>query len=1101
VIKSKNKTGFKHKLLATSVLAAMMGGVPFVAAHAQDVETVSQAADDDEAVQDTVVVTGSRITNANIQSSSPVTTVDSGLFDLRGTVDTIDLVNTLPQAVTSGAVQNGSFANGANGTSTLDLRGLGPTRTLVLANGKRLPPGSPLPGGFPSDINLIPAPLVERVEIVTGGASAVYGSDAIGGVANFILRKDFEGVEIDGQFGFNQFNNGNDDAQQALLDLGEITVAGADIQNQTYDISAVIGSNLGGGRGNVTAYFRFLTNTGIDQGERDFSRCAAGEFGQEIPFCLGSNQGPFPTSFVLNPVPALDAAGDPITQLLFDAAGNALLNEDGTQAFRSVTVGLTDAAGNPLTAPSAFLFGEDEIPTFDAAGNPILAEVGGGSFSLNADNTLSSGLNNAFNFNPQNPIRRETTRFNAGFTGYYEVTDNVEAYADFGFTTSNSPQVIAPSAAFGSSINQVNCDNPLLTPDQLATICGVQDPVSGQFARDTDGDGIVQSEVRRRFVEGGGRTDDRTLTNFRFAGGVRGNVLEHVEWDVFGQVAQTQLTRLQTNQVTFANLEPALDIVADPATGDPICRAALPGGDDPDCIPFVSAFVVGAPVDPGLATFLDTPTLTIGTTEQFIFGGTVQADLGNFGISSPFAEDGPNVLFGAEYREDRLFAQADGTNQSGGLIGAGAQVLPTNAETEIAEVFGEISVPLVQGLPFAEEIGFTGAYRRSNYDSFDSITNLAGGDFSTNTFSAGLTWAPVDDIRFRGQFQRAIRAPNIFELFNPVNTNLSPLSDPCAGFAGTDDAPTATAAACANSGVTAAQFGAIPPDSGQLNVVTGGNPNLSPEEADTFTIGFVLQPRQVPNLTVSVDYYDIDLTDAVGTIPASFTLTNCLETGNPTFCDLINRGTDGSLTQVPRENAAITASSINTGGFTAVGVDFQVQYSHEIGRWGDVGFNYNATWQLESDNTPVTDDITFDCVGFFDDSCGNPTFDYRHNASFFYNTPWDVQVTALWRFLSEVDRIDSIDTGTGAITTFSDAGNGNLTSAVLESQSYLDLAVFWDATDNIQLRFGVNNVLDNDPPLVPSFGPSPTANVEGNTVAGVFESAGRFLFVDAKFNF
>ncbi|MEO1405402.1 MAG: TonB-dependent receptor, partial [Pseudomonadota bacterium] len=1082
----------RERLLATSLLAATLGVAP---ALAQEPERVSESEVEDEAaVQERIIVTGSRITNANIASSSPVTTVGSELFDLRGTTDTVDLVNTLPQAIVGANSQTSNFANGANGTSNLDLRGLGATRTLVLANGKRLPPGSPLPGGFASDLNLIPAPLVERVEIVTGGASAVYGSDAIAGVANFILRRDFEGVEIDGQFGFNQFNNSNDALQQALIDFGEDPVSGSDIDNQTYDISAIVGSNLDNGRGNVTAYFRYLRNQGIDQADRDFSRCALVGSADGNDFCGGSNQGPFPTSFVLNPVAQLDAMGNPVMQQLFDANGAAILDDDGMPTFRTVNVALTNAAGVALFDPIAFE-DEDGNQLFDAMGNPIFAEVGGGSFSLNADNTLSSGLNNAFNFNPQNPIQRQTERFNAGFSGFYEITENVEAYADFGFTQSSSPQVIAPSAAFGSSINVVNCDNPLLTPENLATLCGVQD-ANGQFARDTDGDGLVQSEIRRRFVEGGGRTDDRTLTNFRFVGGLRGNVLEHVEWDIFGQVASTTLDRLQTNQVTFTNLGQALDIVDD-GNGNPVCRVVA-DGTNPGCIPFVSAFVVGGDVDPGLAAFVDTPTLTTGRTEQIVFGGTVQTDLGKWGIVSPFAEDGPNFLFGAEYREDRIFSQADGTNQSGGLVGAGAAVLPADGETELYEIFFETRVPLVQNKPFAEEIGFTGAYRRSEYQSFDVLNDIEGGDLGVNTFSLGLTWQPVSDVRFRGQFQRAIRAPNVFELFNPVNTNLTSLSDPCSGFAGSATPPTAPLSQCANTGVTAAQFGAIPPDSGQLNVVTGGNIDLTPEEADTFTIGAVIQPSVLPDLVISVDYYNIDLEDAISTIPAAFTLTQCLETGAAQFCDLINRGPDGSLTFVPRNQAAITATNINTGGFATSGIDFQIQYGYDFGRFGGVSLNYNSTFQIENEQTPVTDGSTFDCVGFFDDSCGNPIFDYRHNFQVLYDAPYNLRASLLWRYFSSVDRISSIDPDTGEVTSFSEDGMEGFSSATLGSEHYIDAALFWDATENVELRFGVNNLFDNDPPLLPTFGPSPTANVEANTVAGLYPAGGRFIFVGAR---
>ena len=1050
------KKNIRRRLVQSTILAGLAGLTTAPVALAQD---GADAAADEEARQEIITVTGSRIANANIASSSPVTTVDSSTFDLRGTVDTIDLLNTLPQTSVGVNSQNSSFANGANGTSTLDLRGLSAIRTLVLSNGKRLPPGSPLTGGYASDVNLIPAPLVERVEIVTGGASAVYGSDAVAGVANFILRSDFEGIEADFQYGFNQFNNSNSSVQAALRDIGEDPVSGNNTANDTYDFSVVMGSNLDDGRGNATVYFRYLENEGIDQGARDFARC--GLIDGPTPSCLGSNQGPFPTSFVISPaIPSGGAPGDAVP----------LYNADGTIQ--------TDASGAPITS---------------------------GGFSLNSDSTLSSGLNNPFNFNPLNPIRRATERFNAGFLGYYEITPDIEAYSEFGYSKSTSPQVIAPSAAFGSSINRVNCDNPLLTAEQIATICGVIDAETEFYTRDiaTDagdiaGDGYVQAEIRRRFVESGGRTDTRTLSNFRFVGGLRGTVMDHIEWDVFGQVSETTLDRLQTNQVTATNLARSLDIVSD-EDGNPVCRSVV-DGTDPNCIPFVSAYVVGGDVDPGLVPYIDTPTLTQGSIEQFVYGATAQTDLGNYGVSMPWAEDGPSVLVGVEYRRDGITAQADGTNQGGGLVGSGGRVLPTDGETDLVEYFAEVQVPVIQGMPYAKELGVSGAIRSSDYSSIDILNGVEGGDFSAETYAIGATWSPVDDIRFRAQFQRAIRAPNVFELFNPVNTNLSSLTDPCSGFAGTTEAPTATQAQCANTGVTAAQYGAIPPDSGQLNVITGGNPNLKPEEADTITLGFVYQPSQIPNLLVSFDYYDIDLIDAVGSISASFTLTNCLETGDPTFCNLINRGTDGSLTQVPREQAAITASSINTGGQNVSGFDVSAAYSYDLDRWGDLRFNYNANYQLENETIEVEGATPYDCVSYYDDSCANPTFEYAHNLSVAYNSPWNVRASVLWRYLSSVERVDSIDTDTGQIITFEHAGT-TVASAKLDPQHYFDLAAFWEVNETVELRAGVNNVFDTDPPIVPQFGPSPTSNTEGNTIAGLYESAGRFLFVGAKLNF
>jgi outer membrane receptor protein involved in Fe transport len=747
---------------------------------------------------------------------------------------------------------------------------------------------------------------------------------------------------------------------------------------------------------------------------------------------------------------------------------------------------------SPTGEAGAFnpLLGADGNPLLDSDGEPITS----GGFSLNEDRSLTPGFNNAFNFNPFNPIRRRVERFNAGFSGHYDITDNVTSYIDFGFTKSNSPQIIAPSAAFGSSINQVNCDNPLLTDEQLALICGVQDS-DGNFSRDEDGDGFAQAEVRRRFVEGGGRTDDRTLTNFRVVGGFRGTLNDFIDWDIFGQYAETSLNRLQTNQVNAANLANALDIVED-EDGNAVCRSVVDGS-DPNCVAFRTAFDPSATNEPGLASYVDTPTLTQGSTQQTVVGGTAQGDLGELGLVSPFAEDGINLLVGFEYRRDQLIAQADATNQDGLLVGSGGAVLPTNGETEVYEAFFETAIPLVQGMTGIEELGLTAAYRYSDYQSKDILNDVEGGDFGVNTYAVGLTWTPVSDLRLRGQYQRAVRAPNVFELFNPRNTNLTSLTDPCAGFAGSDEPPTATAAECANTGVTAAQFGAIPPDSGQLNVITGGNTDLEPEVSDTYTVGAIYQPSQIGGLTLSIDYFDITVEEAISTVPAAFTLTSCLNTGNPTFCGLINRGTDGSLTQVPRDQAAITATNVNIASFATNGIDFAATYSYPLGEFGDLSFDYASTYLLSFDQTQTPGSGAFDCVGFYDDSCGDPTFDYRHNTVITWQSPYDVNLNLIWRAFSGVDRIDEIDTETGRVTAVSD----DVIAAELDAVHYFDIAATWQVNDTLTLRTGVNNVLDNDPPVVPTFGPSPTANVEANTVAGVYTAEGRFIFFGANLRF
>jgi outer membrane receptor protein involved in Fe transport len=1015
---------FTNSKLAKSVKLAMAFGMAGTLSVVAPASAQEQAQADDESVEK-IQVTGSRIQNVNVESSSPVVTVDAELFDIRGTTDTVDLINTLPSFF---AAQTTAFANGATGTSTANLRGLGAQRTLILVDGKRLPPGGPL-AGFAQDLNLVAPQLVERVDVVTGGASAVYGSDAISGVVNFITRKDFEGVEVDVQYGFNQSDNDSGIFQDALARVGDTDIpSGSVTDNDTIQLNLLIGSGTDDGRGNVTAYFNYANNNGIQQADRDFSRCATTIAGAGVDGlnCFGSNAGPFPSTFT----------------------------------------------------------------------------SGANTFSLGLDDTLTPGANNAFNFNPFNPIRRAVERFNVGFSGYYDVADNVTAYADFGFTSSQSPQIIAPSAAFGTTISQLNCDNPVLLDELRDTICGNTD-VNGPFPLDTDGDGFVNASISRRFVEGGPRTDDRTRTTFRSVLGVRGVIDDTFDWDIFGQYSETRLQRVQINQVTLNNLQLALDIITDPATGQPACRSAVDGS-SPNCVPFTSAFQNGIPSDPALADFVDTPTITVGTGTQTIVGGTIGGELGEYGFKSPFAEEAISIITGFEWRRDELFEQADGIAAGGLLVGAGGATVPANGETRVIEFFVEGQIPLISDKPGIDQLNLTTAYRYSDYESTNNLLGELGGVFDTDTYAIGLAWVPYEDLRIRTQFQVASRAPNINELFMPQNSGLVGLNDPCSG-----PTPTATQAQCANSGLPANLFGGVPLDSGQLNTLTGGNPDLEPEESETFTLGVVYQPNYIENLSISVDYFDITLDNAISNVPAATTLNQCLNTGAQAFCDLITRGPNGSLTFVPRDQAFIEAQSVNIAEFATTGFDVQVLYSFDVGDWGDLSFNYNSTFldSIEQVTLPLTP--SFDCTGFFGQGCGNPNPEYRHNFVTTWNAPYDITASLVWRYFGANQQVGTINNGfpvdgvpqNGNISSAFDDGNESIADTI-SARSYLDLTIFHQLTDTIRLRAGVNNLLDEDPPIITSFGgPNVGVNIEANTAAGVFDAGGRFIFFGASFSF
>ena len=996
-----------------------MSATPFVAAQAQDAERVSQSDEDDAAVQETVIVTGSRIQRANITSASPVAQVSSEQFQIQGATRVEDLINDLPQVF---AAQNASVVNGASGTSTLNLRGLGAQRTLVLLDGKRLPFGSPT--SSPANVDLIPTQLLERVDIVTGGASAVYGADAVGGVANFVLRRDFEGFGADLQLGAFQDSNDNDFLQNVTAAAGVPSSSGGGFDGRDINLALYAGANSSDGRGNVTAYLSYQNANNVSQADRDISACA-----------IGASTGP--DSFE-----GIGCIGSSSFRRTF-SGGDFFQEEDGT---------LVDFVGGP-------------------------------------DQT--------FNFGPANDFRRANERFNFTTLARYEVTDFAEAYVDFSYVNNQTDATIAPSATFFRAFT-VNCANPFLDTglgpngDGLGTfssLLGCETP---------DAAGVLPESVPfiggRRNVEGGNRNSDITLETFRTVGGFRGDINDNFSYDIFGQFARTSTTEISTNDLSFVNVQDAFNVVLD-ANGNPVCESG-----NANCVPLDiftrgpngESFVTDEALD-----FIQQDGFINGTVQQIVFGGTITGDLTEYGFKSPFAEDGIATVVGWEWRRDELESSPDAISQipgGMGFTGVGGGTLPVSGEVQVYDLFGEIQAPLVQNQPYIQELTFTGAYRFSDYTTDgNDIEN----DFTSNTFALGLSWKPVDDVRLRGQFQRAIRAPNVIDLFTGQNTGLfaptagaNGLFDPCAGDfdpATPTPAPTASAAACANTGVTAAQFGTIPDNpAGQLNSITGGNPLLDVEESDTFTIGAVIQPRWVPGLTVSLDYFDISIDDAIGTVPPETAIDQCLLTGEATFCDLITRDSAGSLFLLNGNGEGVLAANVNIGSLETNGIDLQVNYNFDIPSYGglalgSVALDYASTYIFNVDSTPVPGlDVVNECVGEFGGQCGVPNPEYRHRFLATWQTPWDLNVTTTWRFSSDVE-------------LFGGNGEGPLQGG-LGAESFFDLAATYSLTENVTFRTGVNNVFDNDPPLT-------TSGANGNTFPGTFDSLGRFFFMGVNLQF
>ena len=974
-------------------------------AQTADVTTDEAAEEDNQ-----IVVTGSRLNvNPNLQSVSPVLAVDSEEISVRGVVDIEDLTNSLPQI---SAAQTADQSNGASGTSQLDLRGLGAQRTLTLIDGRRLPYGDS--ASIAVNIDLVPTNLVERVEVLTGGSSAVYGSDAVAGVVNFVLKDDFEGVAMDVQYGFAQSSNGREIFDQVLA-AAQQPIPGSVTDGEEISASVTFGANLADGRGNVTGFFAYQNRNEISQADRSGSGCA-----------LGASTG------------------------AFSANGFGCIGSSNFRRFNNV------------------------------------ADFGNTDFFQQEDGTLTpfqGGPPETFNFGPFNFFQRPSEKFQFYTKATYEVAEGHELFGDVSYTDVVSDAQIAPSASFGFFQRSVNCGNPLIQ-DPIVQGGGsiateVLQCTPEQIANDEIISGITATH---RNVEGGNRNSRLENRAFRIVGGARGTFAEFFDYEVFAQYSATRDEDTSTNDFIIANLDQALLVTTD-ANGNPVCIDPSGG-----CVPY-NIFQRG-PGGESLVTqdaldFIQGIGITTGETDQLVMGATVQTDLSEFGIASPWAEDaGVGFLVGVEYREDTLDATPDQISQQpdGGFTGVGGPTLPVSGAVEVTEFFTELQVPLVTDKPFFDELVFSTQYRYSDYTvNGNGVEN----SFSTDTYGFQLTWAPTPDISFRGQFQRAVRAPNVVELFTGQSTGLPDLAqagtdingngifDPCSGAV-----PVASAAACANTGVTAAQFGQVPDViSGQTQGLFGGNPQLSPESSDTITLGAVFQPSFLPGFNASVDYFDIEIDDAiVAGLGAQTILDNCLATGEATFCDLINRDAAGSLNP-SGPGIGFTLTNVNAASIATDGLDFQVNYGFDIGGFGGIDINYASTYLFSSDFTPFPGAATIECEGEFAGQCGQPTAQYRHRVLFGWETPLEgLSANITWRHFGGVDN---------------DSATPSAVELSLESVNYFDLAVRYEVFDGIVARAGVNNLFEDNFPVSISAGPANNGN--GNTYPGVYDT-GRFFF-------
>ncbi|MEZ5710059.1 MAG: TonB-dependent receptor [Blastomonas sp.] len=1010
--------------------APLMLGIALSAApaYAQD------QADEDENGDAVIVVTGSLISNPALERSSPVTATSEDEIELKLSSNAEELIREVPGLV-SGIGSNAN--NGNNGTATVDLRALGSNRNVVVLDGVRVVPND-LAGQF--DLNNVPLALIERVDVLTGGASTTYGADAIAGVVNFITKQDFAGFEAE--------------ISDQITEEGDGNIFRADV---------TLGANFDDGSGNVVLSLGYQERDAVFQGDRPISLFGIGSF----------NGAP---------------------------------------------------GGSTTTVPAAFSVPGRGNPQIDASGNLVPAYA-------------------PFNFNPFNIFQTPYERFNIYGAGRYEITDAIEVYARGLFSKQTVSTIIAPSGSFGAQ-QTFNVNNPFLpvaarnifcanndfdpnTPGNQTLTQAQCDAAAASPFGPTLPDGSVNPDyrtfttnVRRRTVEVGPRLGDYQSDLFDYRLGFRGALTNSIDWDLFGSYGESSRTLTQDNYVLTSRLRAATQTV----DGTTCIDQSIAG-----CVP-INLFGDQGTITPAMAAFVRGRSTTERRASLAQVRGTLSGD---FGYVSPLGASDPiGFAVGGEYRKYTGFQQADALAQTPGeLGGAGGAAVPIRGAYDVYEAFGELIIPIVQDKPFFEDLTLEAGIRYSDY-SIDAPTNPG---YNTTTWKVAGSWTPGAGVKFRGGFNRAVRAPNIAELFTPVSTGLTNLNnDPCAGAAPVSDAN--LRAVCLAQGASAFQIGVIPPPvSNQANITTGGNINLRPETADTYTIGMTFQPEFVPGLAMAIDYYNIKITDAItlptpgDVIAACFGNITAASATDPACTSFGRNPNDGGLSGDPAVTPGLFGALSNFGRLKTDGVDFSIRYETDLD-FARLSLSLNGNWTNSTkfkSNVLSATAVDRECVGFYSVNCSafsgaiQPEWSFAQRTTLSFE---DVDISLLWRFIDGVqyEPLQQAADEAAAILSNVDA-NGVLLPVAQQgcpdylgadpggcivepefrsigSKSYFDLTARWQIMDHLQVTMIVQNLFDKKPPLVGNDVGSTTFN-SGNTYPSTYDALGRRYGVAAKITF
>ncbi|WP_414901488.1 TonB-dependent receptor plug domain-containing protein [Sphingomonas flavalba] len=892
---------------------------------------IAQApADDDDGAA--IVVTGSRIPRPDIVSNSPVNVVGAEEIKLAATVESEQLLNALPQAVAGAGAQS----NSGNGSATVNLRNLGTVRTLVLQNGRRVV-GASQDGVV--DLNMIPPSLVSRIDVVTGGASAVYGSDAMAGVVNFVMKDDFEGLEVGGSYG--------------ISDEGDAS---------RYNLEMTAGGNFADGRGNIVFHGSYYNRAQVKGAARDHATV-------------------YLADAVVNGVPSLIPAGNGVTP-------------QGT-IFSPQLVGLTDPYGNTIGTAGIF-FAPEGWRAYRAS--------------------------DGFNDRPYTNLQMPMQRWQGSVLGHFDVTDSVTAFWEGSYVHSkiNSTLGAVPMSSSGFIPGfQLDLRNPYLDPS-------LRNFLSANM--DADGDNLVPVNINRRLLDGGSRTSDQTRDFYRFVVGLKGDLTDRLKWEVFFNQGQTKITDVQGGGVLIDNF--ANGFLTNPA--DPYkCASA-----DPKCV-VLNPFGLNS-LTKEMMDYIYTDLTNITTIRQKQVGASLTGSL----FTLPAGDVG--ISLGAEYRKESSSFNPDQLYVQGKALSRSAGLSPTAGSFDVAEVYGELYVPILANTPGFELLAFEGGLRFSDYSTAGSVWS----------YKAGGEYSPVRGLKLRGLYQRAVRAPNVVELYSGATNTAPQAVDFC------NAGPDRTAQErdfCVNTlGVPGAVIDVFQQENQQIRAITGGNPNLQEETSDTWSVGAVFRPDFLPGFQLTVDYYNIKIKDAIGSfgggLQAVITACNADMSLSNVFCQpLRNRTPDGQLYDVPLLNA-------NIARMEASGIDYRLDYRHNLGSAGTLSYYLAGTYLIDAitQGSPIANPVN--CAGYIGGgSCSTANPKWRFTQRLTWGTD-KLQLSLRHRF------IGSAKDGRIAGAKASGAAMPQLARPKTGDVHYFDLSANYDVVENFSFFAAIDNLLDRNPP-------------------------------------